>query len=159
MDAKNSAVGKTEYEALWTSLLGPILQSNFRMAKLTEGDYSYFERFEIGPNEMSEFQRSLYSDNPAGAGKVREIISEQLTFHDSELSVGLQLVDIISSAYSRAMNGTLRLKGWRHLGALLFEQPQFAILNLDKSFTPVMSISHKGVLRHLMRTRKIILPT
>ena len=42
VDAKDSNVSKTNYEELWSTLLMPILQTNFKLGQLEDGDYSYF---------------------------------------------------------------------------------------------------------------------
>ena len=47
------------------------------------------------------------------------IMKEDLAFRNSKDELGLQLADIVASAFTRAFNRTLGEAGWRDLGRLL----------------------------------------
>jgi len=159
IDAKNPNVDKTDYEELWSTLLMPILETNFKLGQFEDGNYSYFSRYEVELDDMTEHQKSLRSKDSIGGVDIRKLISENLSFDDSASIVGLQLVDIISSAFNRAMNGNLGLKGWRHLGALMVKEPAIVLFDTDISNMPEMNKRHMAILENLIGSRKPMLLT
>ena len=145
IDAKNNNNNKTPFEELWSTLLLPMLDGNSSLRVLDEGDYSYLEKnYEMPKEKMSEWRRARLSKKSIGATDLKKLISEQLTFEDSKSNIGLQLVDIVASAFSRAMNGTLKRKGWRHLGMLMVEASNPVIF--DQSLDPDLEIKERHVL-------------
>lgn len=159
IDAKNKNVDKTDFEELWSTLLKPFLQDNYSMNVLEEGDYSYFARYEIAKEDMTEHQKKLMSARSKGGVDIKKLISEQLFFKDSETEVGLQLVDIVSNAFNRAMNGNLKIKGWRHLGSLMVKEPFMLVFDMSSSSNPEMNEHHRTVLRNIKNNRKTMLLT
>jgi hypothetical protein len=110
IDAK--ATDLTSSERLWRDLILPMFHlshfSAFRWA-----DYSSLDRH-------LRTVRTEASDIEARVGwNLQGILMEDLRFADSEESPGLQLVDIVTNALTRALNGRLQHKGWRSLGRLL----------------------------------------
>ena len=141
VDAKNSSIEKTPFEELWSTLILPFLDANFSFLALEGGDYSYFDKnYSMSVENISEWRRDRMSKKTTEVIDAKKILSEQFYFQDSKSHLGLQLVDIVSSAFSRAMNGTLKRKGWRHLGMLMVQAPnpilfvQDADEKLDKNF-------------------------
>lgn len=159
VDAKNANVEKTNYEELWSTLLMPIMQSNFKLGQFDEGDYSYFSRYDVAFEDMTEHQKCLRSKDSIGATDIKKLISENLSFSDSESVIGLQLVDIIASAFNRAMNGNLGIKGWRHLGALMAQEPAMLLFDADNAERPDMSERHMPVILQIRSSMKSILIT
>jgi len=53
-----------------------------------------------------------------------KLLFENLTFADSQDSLGLQLADIVASGFYRAFNGHLQKSGWKDLGSLLVNKPE-----------------------------------
>lgn len=157
IDAKNSNVDKTDYEELWSTLLMPILESNFKLGQFEEGDYSHFSRYEVAIKDMTEHQQSRASEDSTGGVDIKKLISESLSFDDSASLVGLQLVDILSSAFNRAMNGNLKFKGWRHLGALMVKEPAMVLFEATPVSEPDMNARHFAVLENLIKNRKNLL--
>ena len=51
------------------------------------------------------------------------LLRESLAFPNSKDDPGLQLVDIVASAFTKAMNGKLPPPVWRLLGPLMVERP------------------------------------
>lgn len=150
VDAKNNNNAKTPFEELWSTLLLPILDANFSLKVLDEGDYSYLEKnYEMPQDKITEWRRARISNESIGATDLKKLISEQLTFEDSASNLGLQLVDIVSSAFSRAMNGTLKPKGWRHLGMLMVEASNPVVF--DQELDQNLEVME----RHILIWRKI----
>ena len=157
IDAKDRETKKTPFEDLWSTLLMPILQDNYRMGIFEEGDYSHFKRYEVESEDLSDFHRSKMSHKAMGAVDIRKMIGEQLYFADSSKTVGLQLVDIMSSAFTRAMNGNLGNKGWRHLGKITLDQPSVVLLDTEKVVEPTFTERQKLVLSAIRNDRKSLL--
>jgi len=149
IDAKNSNSGRTNFEELWTTLLMPFLECNYSLPQLDEGDYSHFAPFEVEITDMTDHQKSLQSEQSIGGVDIKKLISQNLSFDDSSISEGLQLVDIVSSAFSRAMNGTLGTKGWRHLGALMVQEPKIVIFDGNQNRQPDMDSKHLAILKSI----------
>ena len=146
VDAKDKNSGKTSFEELWSTLLMPILESNYSMGIFDEGNYSYFKKYEVEHQDMTDHQRSLMSEKSIGGVNIKKIITEQLFFEDSSTNIGLQLVDIMSAAFNRAMNGNLKVEGWRHLGMLMIKEPLIVVLDTDRSKVPKLEKNHSLVL-------------
>ena len=159
IDAKDSNVNKTNYEDLWSTLLMPILQTNFKLGQFKNGDYSYFTKYDVASEDMTDFQKSLRSKNSIGATDIKKLISESLSFEDSSSIIGLQLVDVIASAFNRAMNGNLKPKGWRHLGALMGQEPSMLLFDTSNKGDIKMNQRHMDVISNLKGSRKPMLLT
>lgn len=157
VDAKDKNTGKTPFEELWSILLMPILESNFSVGILDEGDYSYFKKYEVKLKDMTDHQRSLMSEKAVGGIDIKKLIGEQLYFEDSSTNIGLQLVDIMSATFNRAMNGNLKVKGWRHLGTLMVKEPSIVLLDTDKSNDPKLKERHSLVLITMRKNCKPML--
>lgn len=156
IDAKNSNSGRTSFEELWTTLLMPFLECNYSLPQLDEGDYSHFAPFEVEITDMTDHQKSLQSEQSIGGVDIKKLISQNLSFDNSFTSEGLQLVDIVSSAFSRAMNGTLGTKGWRHLGALMVQEPQIIVFDGNQNREPSMDSKHLAVLTSIGKSCRSI---
>lgn len=118
VDAKQA--GGTDYERLWRSLILPLTQSNSvrePFAMIEGGDYSHFERFYVDSTSVPEHLKS-YARGRGGLN-FGLILSEHFTLGESVSTPGLRLVDILASAFTRALNGTLGGSGWRGLGGLM----------------------------------------
>jgi len=122
IDAKDKR--RTEYEDLWQGLILPMLQSaSLRRGLITiEGfDYSAMEWFSnpVEPDAPPHLRHDRVRQGEEFHSFDARKLMGDLAFVDSHLEPGLQLVDILASAYRRAFNGTLRERGWRRLGKLL----------------------------------------
>lgn len=122
VDAKGSRV--TAAEDFWATHVLPLgdhesLTSPFLLRE--DGDYSSFGRF-IEPPQLAPliFVRGWHRPpSPRGTINFRRILTENLTFGDSNTDVGLQLADVVASASARAFNGRLKPEGWTGLGSLM----------------------------------------
>ena len=134
IDAKDKSI--TEAEKLWSKLLCPFLESaslNKPLIHLKECDYSHFERYSTDENTASEKmkthirwlrrQKGLSPEAPPMSVVDIKLFFEQLSFADSQDSLGLQLADIVVSGFYRAFNGNLQKPGWKDLGSLLVDKP------------------------------------
>lgn len=159
IDAKDKNTGKTPFEALWSTLLMPILESNYSLGRLEGGDYSHFKKYEVAVEDMTDHQRSLalMIEDSIGGVDVKKLINEQLYFEDSASQIGIQLVDIISGSFNRAMNGNLKIKGWRHLGKLMVKEPSIVFLNTINSHNPILRGRHSLIVKTMRKDRKPML--
>jgi hypothetical protein len=130
VDAKDSV--PTTVEELWSTLLLPMMQSRSfsRPFVLLKGaDYSHFRRFEI--REMGatgelladigwhkQHMAAPWRDVEYTGRDLREVMRD-LRFCDSRSEPGLQLADIVASAFCRGCNGTLKRTGWENIGSLV----------------------------------------
>jgi len=119
----------TPYERLWSDIVCPLLQTESLddPFALVEGfDYSHMQRFRISTDEFPHLHEvldakaaSLGKSRPKDALNVGKIIRESNRFDDSAIVDGLQVVDILSNAFARGMNGNLQSEGWESLGQLM----------------------------------------
>jgi hypothetical protein len=107
VDAKEAG-GMTAAEDFWTKFVVPYAQNHMKPLRLLpDGDHSALE--------------SLMTVDPEGKTglSIPGVLTDHLAFKDSASECGLQLVDIIASAITRAFNGTLGEAGWHRLPYLL----------------------------------------
>jgi len=121
----------TPFEVLWQKIVCPVLQTDFLKqppARIVEFDYSAYERFDMPIPEY------LFAHLPKGRTTTRDgtgtnlgmLMRESVAFPDSKDEPGLQLIDVIASAFTKAMNGKLPPRVWRLLGPLMVEKPHRA---------------------------------
>ena len=158
LDAKNSSIDKTPFEELWSTLILPITDANFILKTLQGGDYSHFERkYSVAKEDISEWRRARMPKDAIEAFDAKRILKEHFSFQDSRSHLGLQLVDIVSSTFSRAMNGTLGYKGWRHLGRLMVKAQKFLVFDLEKGERFTVENRHSLIWKKLRSNLKPIL--
>lgn len=160
VDAKGSSDKATAYEKLWTTLMMPILQDNYSMDALEGADYSHYARFDRDEKELTDFQRSRLAHRGPNikVSDLDKIMNESFAFSSSQDSDGVQLVDILASAFTRAMNGNLKPKGWRSLGRLTVQVPSMGFLDgAGGASLPQMSTRHKEVLKRIGSRRKLMI--
>jgi len=131
IDAKDRNI--TEFEKLWTMVILPVLESQSVTTPLVfskGADYSHFRRFfydeataDPEARQHAEWLRQLVGPRETFHGvDLRKLLEERRAFANSENNLGVQLVDVIGSAFFRALNGTLAEKAWTRLGALLVKE-------------------------------------
>lgn len=122
IDGKDTKV--TNYEKLWTTLILPMSVQMGPLLIYEEGDYSYFERFNKTLDKTPDYLKLSSSDPdaPFEGPDYSMIMQESFKFGDSKRYAGLQLADIVASAFTRAMNRTLDKSGWQNLGALMIKR-------------------------------------
>jgi hypothetical protein len=90
------------------------------LIQLEGADYSHFEKFcettETAPKHIREHVKT---PSPFEYVKGREIYGENVCFENSHRSLGIQLVDILTTSIRRAMNGKLGIDGWGEIGRLM----------------------------------------
>jgi hypothetical protein len=123
IDGKDAT--KTRYEAAWELMAGGLIQGRCIenpgvMAK--EGNYTHFERFFVTDRDWPQHLPPPRTRDPRRPGKMlnlSKILHESLRFADSEATVGLQLADIVTNGFRRAMMGRLHPRAYRRMGNLM----------------------------------------
>jgi hypothetical protein len=141
VDAKDVRV--TESEQWWSLMMLPFMEAESitrPMMVLEEGDYSHFQRFVKVWDHVPERQRDVLSDAdaPFEVNDVKMIMQESFVFADSKTKDGLQLVDIVASAFTRAMNGTLQKDGWANLGTLIIRRKPHGVRLISLNPNPIV---------------------
>lgn len=147
----------TPYEKLWTELVCPFVQDWSldrpwpHVTGHAQFDYSGLDRFYVQPETMGRFardpevrERLQRFKGPARAMNLNMIMRESATFDDSESIPGLQIIDILASAFTRAMNGSLQKSGWANLGRLMIlerDAPPAVFLRVCPEGTPRASMT------------------
>lgn len=153
----------TPFETVWQQVVCPILQTESMtkspVIKVTEFDYSALERFEMPIPEYIKPQ--LRRDPSRSTGRCLDLgmlLRESVDFPDSKKAPGIQLADIVASAFTKAMNGKLPPPVWRLLGPLMLEKPHHAptarLLAFGAGRKVLLSEYHSYVLNALTRRAK-----
>lgn len=126
IDAKHDS--RTIYEMLWTDMVGPYMQSvslSKPMLQLEGADYSRLELYarteERPPDYLAPHAKTWAEGKPFRYFVMNDLLTKKLKFSNSAKYTGLQLVDFIASAISRACNGNLQEPGWIQLGNNLIQ--------------------------------------
>jgi hypothetical protein len=140
-------VTKTKYESAWELIAGGLIQSRCLESPgvmVEEGDYSHFERFLLRGRKWPAHLPPPNSRNPSKPGVILDlskILYESLRFGDSQATPGLQLADIITNAFRRALMGRLQVVGYRRMGELMLRLNKSAYeLHLFASATKAPSL-------------------
>jgi hypothetical protein len=116
------ASNRTELERLWTDVMMPMAQTQSTVepfGTLERCDYSHFSRYYVAPEALPSELAEHMRDKPHDGGiQLKEIMTD-LMFPDSARTTGLQIVDILLSAFCRGLNETLGERGWSMLGRLM----------------------------------------
>ena len=162
-DSKGDEI--TPFEALWTSISLPILESMSIQDPLSqvEGmDYSHFRRFERElPKPPDRLQGVVVGPTPFQFVDIKAIFGEDRTFERSDRNLGVQLADIVTTTLRRAMNGHLGPDGWAQIGQLMVQtiegQQVIQLLDLSghaKPFYREGAPPYHRVIRLVQKTRK-----
>jgi len=126
LDPKN--VKPTPFEEVWRKLVSPLLQRisiDTPWMRVDGGpfDYSAFSRFDrpIPEYLLPHFKARIPGDDQGL--DLTQLLHESLAFPDSKGEPGLQLADIVASAYTKAMNGKLPPEVFRLFGRVMVEKP------------------------------------
>lgn len=125
VDAKDS--NKTNSEEIWSKLIFPIMagQSFQNPVVFVEGgDYSYYEKF-VDKDSSSIREAEREKGLPPGtlsSTRLEDVLAKHFTFQNSKFNPGLQMVDVITNAVQRALNGKLGIDGWGELGRLMLHR-------------------------------------
>jgi len=130
VDHKNDK--ETNYEYVWKTMLPAFIQSRqFRNSLeekifcIKEGNYDFCERFveriSEWPSHLPKTSEKESNDDKIEVFKLHEILKESFTLADSEKNLGLQIADIVTNAFRRAITGNLQKSGWDLIGNLMFK--------------------------------------
>lgn len=123
VDEKNPH--RAPYEEAWLLLARGFLQDrNLRSPGVmaTEGDYSHFARFFAKDQSWPSHLPPPTRHKNSGGGMLidfRSIYGESFNYVDSRSSIGIQLADIVTNAFRRAMLGRIGPRGYCNLGKLM----------------------------------------
>jgi len=115
----------TAFEELWSDLSALFLSNIFAqqpMALIPGTDLSHLDA--AFPAETAAVAEALARVDPALRGRARStgditsLITRDRAYEESTSSSGIQLVDILAAALTRACNGSLQQEGWEQLGKL-----------------------------------------
>lgn len=119
-------VTPTRYDQLWQRMVCPLLQSmsmSDPWGRVAGLDYSHFDRYDM---VMLDY---LLPHLPAGARHdratgidLRKLLFESASFPSSKDEAGLQIVDIVASAFTKAMNGRLPETLWPLLAGVMLQR-------------------------------------
>jgi hypothetical protein len=136
LDGKDST--RTQYERLWELLGGFMIQSIFLrepFSALREGDYTDFDTEFL--NTSQDWPEHLPLERPPDSARgriidLKKIMQGSMNFSDSRSSRGLQLADVLTNAYRRALMGRLQFEGWKDLPTLMLkgEHPAIGMLHM-----------------------------
>lgn len=127
LDAKGISI--TEFEKIITHLVNPFLQNIFfnnPLYCLENGDYTAFNKFSLPREYLVEPLRSNISGTSNQVYSISDIM-KNISFEQSHNSVGLQIVDIITSCIKRGMKKNLKFEGWKFLSSLIVLRKEQAI--------------------------------
>jgi hypothetical protein len=120
IDGKNK--GKiTDWERWWSFCVMPMLESKSvrkPMIMITGGDYSHFERFSMAP--VDKYPKIEYQPD-ANVTDLKKVFTESFRF-SSDSDLGLEMVDVLTNAVRRALNGNLGFEGWRDIPKLMIRK-------------------------------------
>ena len=124
VDAKDQKV--TDFEDLWTTLMTPFLHSIFLRTPvdlIETGDYSHYGRFNADVESLpSQLNTMLKPEGDPTPTDLKLVMRESFEFHSSRHDNCLQIVDILASALTRALNESLGYDGWGDLGRLFIRR-------------------------------------
>jgi hypothetical protein len=117
---------KTTYEAAWELMAAGLIQGKYienSGIAVEEGDYSFFKRSLMDadpkwpehvpkPQSRGSFKRGMIWN-------LKKVLYGSLSFVDSQNCCGLQLEDIVTSTFRRALMGQLKQQGYERLGELM----------------------------------------
>ncbi|PYJ82720.1 MAG: hypothetical protein DME22_17730 [Verrucomicrobia bacterium] len=117
---------KTAYEAAWELMAAGLIQSKGIEKPgiaVVEGDYTFFRRsFMDADPKWPDYLPKPQSRGPFQHGMIwnlKKVLYDSLSFVDSKNCCGLQLVDIVTSTFRRALMGRLKQQGYERLGELM----------------------------------------
>lgn len=151
LDQKNS--DPTAYDRAFKMMLPAIIQTKSMQqpfVQFTEGDYSYFDRFEFAAGEAPTYLSDDYGLPPHDGFDVGKIMREDFQLVDSATEPGVQVADLLASGLRRLLRGEF---GRSHEVALLLGAN---FLSTMKSENIVHMISLTGLSNASERTEKIL---
>ncbi len=146
IDAKDKNL--TKYEKWWHDMLNHLIQGmnqKHPMIMLEGADYRYYDNFN--------------DDIDPSSGSVNKIMKD-LSFKDSAAEEGLQLVDIVTTSFCRALNKNFQINGWRSIGRLMIHMQGQNILGivLDDSVSSLQNVPYYHVINTLNNEARSVWP-
>ncbi|MGR3174862.1 MAG: DUF3800 domain-containing protein [Candidatus Scalindua sp.] len=159
---------KTTYEDIWGTLLWQFIQGvqvthNPRdwIVCIEGGDYSHFEKY---CDRIDKWPRHLHMRRPemreakgVDVINISKILRDSFVFGDSASTPGLQLCDIVTNAFRRAISGRLQYGGWKDLGRLMFrrDNQSACFVQLEDETKPSISIEENPCAEVVMAMTRV----
>jgi len=143
IDAKD--VTKTRCEKCWEVIAGGLIEAlliHRPLVMLDGGNYSYlFRNYSSADQQWPSHLPNprIATDRKAPILDLRKLLCGELQFKVSEISAGLQFVDVVTNAFRRAVMGRLRYSGWCRMGELM--------MRLKGDAVGMFQLSHDGRIR------------
>lgn len=117
---------KTTYEAAWELMAAGLIQDrciDYPSIAVAEGDYSFFQKnFSVPDNKWPAHLPKPRTRNPGERGMIwnlKKVLYESMMFATSSDCGGLQLADVITNAFRRALMGRLQRPAYDRMGELM----------------------------------------
>lgn len=145
IDAKDTNI--TNYEDVWKNTILPYLKFCSQLNPfifIKEANYEYFNNFySCGPNQNKIDLKKLM---------------ENINFINSVDNEGIQIIDILTNAFTRAMNNNLSENGWENIGKLILKksyckQKSLSLICLDNHTSTIDNTIKNN---HYNKVEKII---
>jgi hypothetical protein len=148
----------TDWEDWWKSMIAPVLQSRSLQTPvigLKEGDYSYFDHaFQV---ETDSWFSNL-SGNDAPYCTNIGLVLRDLTF-ESDVNYGLEMIDVLTNAIRRALNGHLEEAGWGSISKLIPKIREPHRVNIFSFAKPITTeVGYASVINKLDRYGRPLVP-
>jgi hypothetical protein len=117
---------KTAYEIAWELMAAGFLQGKYIESPsiaVKEGDYTFFRQsFMDADQNWPDYlpkPKQPHSSERGMIWNLKKVLYESLSFVDSQNCCGLQLADIVTNMFRRALMGRLKQHGYERLGELM----------------------------------------
>lgn len=91
---------------------------------MTPKAFTYSEKFcdriSKWPEHLPARRNATESTKGINIIRLSRILNDSFALGDSSVTPGLQLADIVTNAFRRAISGRLQKSGWQDLGRLMF---------------------------------------
>lgn len=144
IDGKEPLVDKTPWEKWWSDFLLPYLQSQSVKRPgihFALGDYSHFEKHHA--IEYPEYLLPVIGEENAVGINLRSVFGDNVRF-STRTETGLELVDVLTNGFRRALLGHLEPEGWLPIRALMIHRneqyPTVLSFNSDQPQLPYRDV-------------------
>lgn len=160
VDAKGDGDEPTDWEKWWSSVILPILQTKSftdPMKQLDVGDYSHMARFDAQPDDFLRDQEGWQEGAPPL--DVGKLLEGSLKFSPAS-SKGLELVDIVTNATSRALKGNLQQNGWNRIPELMLAKGRqyISLVNFQDDPVPGRQYPYQPILEAFGKGGRVMVP-
>jgi len=164
VDRKGTSL--TVYEDLFHTLAAPFIQARqFSIAvsdriRVGAGDYTHFDRFCRRIDKWPEHlppRQTVNEDKPIDIIDIGKILQDSFRLGDSATCPGLQLADVVTNVFRRAICGRLQYDGWKDLGRLMVRRGNSAarLVNFGGHDVPMIASEEQFAARAIMEMTRV----